>query len=1138
LVAHFISDTFTVTVTAEPPEGGTVEGGGTEIPYLTEITVIAHPDSCYDFMGWFEGDNLLHTDTVYTFPVTGDRDLTALFEMKLFIVTAFCNPPEGGILSFDTLYAACGDSITINVTPNIGYHFLNWTLNDSIVSTNTEYGFFVFDSCHLVANFEYLEYLIKLEKDFIFGGTVDTAGIYPLNYELTVHARANPEYQFVKWTEGTATASTEADYKFTVTSNRTLTAIFEPATFDVVLEADPGSGGNVDGGGTDIPYNEWITITAESNDYFVFVNWTHQDGTWFSNDSVYSFPVQQSLHLIAHFVPATCIITLSANPGTGGSFFGSGAFPVGTIDTIRAFPNSNYTFDNWTNAEDGSVFSPENPHHFTVMKSMHLVANFLPKGYLITVSAESPNGGTATGGGIFQYQELDTVWAHAYPNYVFVEWRENDLPVSSDSIYIFPVTQSRHLVAHFRLKAFNVEVSANPWNGGMVEGGGYNIPWGTDTTVYAYPFTNYDFVNWTENGEQASGVATYSFSVTESRNLVANFTPKNYTITLDVSHPGMGTVHGAGVYAYMDMATIEADANPGYAFVCWKENGETIPGAGSQYTFPVNSSRTLVAHFDFASYSVIVTAEPEEGGSAEETDYNLSYGAFKTVRADANPLYYFKGWYEDDIMVYPEAVYTFQVTASRYLVAKFGKETRKITLISLPFPGGTLSGGGDIEYETEHTITAKANDCYEFIEWTDVNNKFLTDELYYNFTVEEDCTFLAHFRKINVDVTTSANPPEGGIVSGEYFDIVCDTEVTIEARANPEYTFVNWTRNGEEVSNSPTYTFHTQGGDFVANFASNEYTITLIADPPELGLVTGEGDFPYGTEHTVHAIPVSGYSLVAWTEDSVEVSTVPDYTFVIERSRTLTAHFEKTMYVVTVLVNDTLYGNATGGGKYSPNEKAQLKAFSKEGYQFSNWTINDTIVSTSSMYEFPVTKSVTIVANFYGLDFDTYAATLWDNTFMLNLNKLAEDKYEIVGCRWFKNGMEEVNTNTLDEFSYSAGPNPTDLLELEPAWYMYRLITKNGSELYSTKKVLTEYSYHYTPGKAGLLVYPNPAQSGNAFRIENVTKEYPIEVYNQLGICVSRSTATDDYTILTLHLPAGVYIIRNHNKEAKVTIIK
>jgi hypothetical protein len=390
-----------------------------------------------------------------------------------------------------------------------------------------------------------------------------------------------------------------------------------------------------------------------------------------------------------------------------------------------------------------------------------------------------------------------------------------------------------------------------------------------------------------------------------------------------------------------------------------------------------------------------------------------------------------------------------------------------------------------------------------------------------------------------LDVTTSANPPEGGVVSGEYFGIFCGTTITVTATPSYEWHFVNWTIDGEVFSTEASLTLPAFAScDMVANFATNTYNIILFADPPDMGAVEGSGQFPYGKEINVKAISNEGYSFINWTEDSVVAYTDANYPFIVQNHRILTAHFEKTMYILNVEVNDTTYGYATGGGRFDLNEPATVRAFEKQGYQFVNWTINDEIVSEESIYTFPVTENITIVANFYGLEFDEYAATLWDNTFMLNLKKLADEEYEIVGCKWFKNGKELIETNTLDEYSYSAGSNPGDLLELAPTYYTFTVTTKNGSQLNSTKKVITEYKFHYTPLKSGLLIYPNPVSSGNTFNIEGLTAGTPIEVFNQSGACVSRSNATDQNTTLTLKLPAGVYIIRNGGKEGKVTVLR
>jgi len=74
----------TITLSANPPEGGVVIGGGV-VPCGYYITVTAYPDDCYDFIGWTdENDIPITIDNPYQFIVTEDRTLIAKFEIKTF----------------------------------------------------------------------------------------------------------------------------------------------------------------------------------------------------------------------------------------------------------------------------------------------------------------------------------------------------------------------------------------------------------------------------------------------------------------------------------------------------------------------------------------------------------------------------------------------------------------------------------------------------------------------------------------------------------------------------------------------------------------------------------------------------------------------------------------------------------------------------------------------------------------------------------------------------------------------------------------------------------------------------------------------------------------------------------------------
>jgi Leucine-rich repeat (LRR) protein len=70
---------------------------------------------------------------------------------------------------------------------------------------------------------------------------------------------------------------------------------------------------------------------------------------------------------------------------------------------------------------------------------------------------------------------------------------------------------------------YTIAASVSPTGSGTIAGAGtYNA--GTTVTLTATPATGYSFTNWTESATPVSTNATYSFTATANRTLVANFT--------------------------------------------------------------------------------------------------------------------------------------------------------------------------------------------------------------------------------------------------------------------------------------------------------------------------------------------------------------------------------------------------------------------------------------------------------------------------------------------------------------------------------------------------------------------------------------------------------------------------------------
>lgn len=78
------ADPFTITINASPTQGGTITGGGS-FTYGETCTVIATVNQGYHFIGWTENEQVVSTELEYSFVVTQNRNLMALFETGILI---------------------------------------------------------------------------------------------------------------------------------------------------------------------------------------------------------------------------------------------------------------------------------------------------------------------------------------------------------------------------------------------------------------------------------------------------------------------------------------------------------------------------------------------------------------------------------------------------------------------------------------------------------------------------------------------------------------------------------------------------------------------------------------------------------------------------------------------------------------------------------------------------------------------------------------------------------------------------------------------------------------------------------------------------------------------------------------------
>ena len=1038
LVANFEIDTHVITATvadvtevvpeAAPEAPGEVTGyvfddnNQVVLNYYDICTLTAVPATGYHFVNWTENgvelkdemDNPVGAE--YVFMVTEDRNLVANFELDthditVTVVDVTIDKPEaapaipGTVTGADTYnyYATC----TMVATPSTGYHFVNWTENDVEVSTEATYEFMVTEDRALVANFEIDTHTIALSVADITAvipeaaptapGTVTGADTYNYYDICTVVATPEVGYHFVNWTEGGIEVATTTTYEFMVEGDRNLVANFELDTYEIVAEInptetpdnDPDPAGVITGAGTYMHYAECI-LTATANTGYTFVNWT-LNGDVVSTEATINFTVTGPETYVANFEINTYAITVLVAPDTtpaeapevAGTVTAQGyVFDDNHQITLEHFatcaltatPSEGYHFVNWTDENGEVVEYAEAIYSFTVTEARYLVANFALNEYNITATvlpettpANAPAvAGTVTGTGEYEHYSTCTLEATPSVGYHFMYWKVNDVVVETETTYSFMVTGACNVIAVFELNSYQIAATETPTGYGTITGAGTYTHYATCTLV-ATAVDDHTFLNWTENGVEVSTNATYSFTVTGPRTLVANFANR-YEITATANPTVGGTVTGGAIYDEGTSVTLTATPATGYHFVNWTLNGNEV-STNASYTFTAQADGDYIANFELNSYEITATLDPANAGTVTGAG---TYNHFATCTLTANPssTYLFVNWTKNGQVVSTEATISFTVEGPAAYVAHFIPNTYVITASASPAYAGIVSGAGTYYYLTEHTLTATPNTGFHFVNWTK-DGQVVSTEASLTITVTQDEDYVANFESNVYQITVFANPSVGGSISGSGTYNYGQTCV-LEAAPNEGYHFLNWTdANNEVVSTSLVYMFNVyDNAAFVANFEINSYEITAVANPVDGGTIEGAGTYNFGESCTLTATANTGYTFANWTMGNEVVSTNTSYTFTVNEDTDYVANFEEIIiptYEITVTASPENYGTVEGGGVYEEGETCTITATPSTGHIFVHWTENGEIVSENAEYSFVVTADHDFVAVF---DFD------------------------------------------------------------------------------------------------------------------------------------------------------------------------
>jgi len=350
----------------------------------------------------------------------------------------------------------------------------------------------------------------------------------------------------------------------------------------------------------------------------------------------------------------------------------------------------------------------------------------------------------------------------------------------------------------------------------------------------------------------------------------------------------------------------------------------------------------------------------------------------------------------------------------------------------------------------------------------------------------------------------------------------------------PDHYVEGWYTNpdgtGEKFNfNAPVTKNWTVYAHWVA-VPANSFAVTLVANggtpEPDVQIISNGGfaqqpvPFPVKPNHYVGG----------WFTNPDGTGDKFDFNVPVTKNWIVYAHW------VAVPANSFVVTFVANGGIPVPepqiittsNPKASSPIVEKDGFHVEGWYESPTFASNAWNFDNNVERNMTLYAKWAPgpdntfLEFEDYVVAKWNNTFMLMLNKLIDEGYAVVSCTWYKNDDKEV-----PGFSYTEGEDGKIFRVGDR--FRFVLTTTNRGLVHSTIKTIGN-------SRVSLLAYPNPVQTGTMLTIEGVEEGTPIQVFNQVGTCVSHTIATGETVMLTLQLPSGLYIIRTTNGEVKIIV--
>lgn len=1030
---------YTLVITVTPTGAGTTVGQGT-YNYGSSVQATATPATGYNFTKWVLDTGDERTANPLTgININGNRTVQAVFTPKTYSISAnaayrvnesgdFTTGTTGGTVSGGGTYTH-GNSVSLKATPATGYSFAGWYEGNNQTSPNTSYTFTVTSNRTFVGRFQRNWYTISASSENTTKGTVSPAS-QRIEYgkTATVTATRKTGYILDGWYEGsTKVGSNNTLSVASITAAHTYVAKWKVYTITLTPTISPAGSGTVSA----ITGQEGkiVSSTATPNSGYRFNNWvisggTIDDGTYTQNPE--SIRLVEGKVITVNFIK-TYVVSVSAkyrntdNTGdyttgtAGGTVSGGGTFDTGSKVTLTATPATGYSLVGWFNSSDTSVGTSSTYTITSLTANTTLTAKFQKNWYTVTYTrGTGVNSLSKTSERVAYNGTVTSETAVASTGYNSPTWTKSSgtglLSVSAGKATLSAIQSNCTLVASATINKYTISYTKNA-NIASINKTSETVNYGGTATCTATLPANtaqytYSFGGWYEGSTRVGTALALSVAnITAARTFEARgvATVNKYTLTV-VNGSGSGT------YNYGTKVTITASTIEGKTFSKWSDGVTT---ASREVTVTANATYTA----EYTTNTYTVTYVKGTGiATISKTSETVSWGANATgCTATVTTGYTFDGWYNGGTRVSTSLTYapknvksnltlTAKATINKYTVtaSPYFRNTDGTGNYTSGTTGGTVSGGGSVNYGGSTTVTATPAAGYKFDGWYSAGatgGSLLSSSASYAISnVTASKTVYARFTKKYYTITyaksdyvaslskTSERVAHGANATG------C-TMTVMSTTAQYSYAVDGWYSGATKKTSNATYapTAVTADATYTAKGTRTlrSYTVTYnkgsyISSVSRTSESVSYGSNAAGSTAKVMANTAQySYAFDGWYNGSTRVSTALTYAPTnITGALTLEARATRTTrrYTATIGVDSSCTGRCQVGSgstvwtssfsetvNYGDKINLQCKLLNS-GDVFAGWYENETLLSTNLTYPITVTSNRNIVAKVWFID--------------------------------------------------------------------------------------------------------------------------------------------------------------------------